>query len=52
MRTMDNKVVLSSATSPSAGFYCPAGTLEPHVGHEGVCAAYGEEGNPVKVSVE
>lgn len=33
-------------------FYCPAGTLEPHVGHEVVCAAYGEEGNPVNVSVE
>lgn len=52
VRTMDNKVVLSSATSPSAVFYCPAGTLEPHVGHEVVCAAYGEEGNPVNVSVE
>ena len=52
VRTMENKVALSSAASPSAIFYCPAEKLKPHVGHEVVCTAYGEEGNPVNVSVE
>lgn len=52
VRTMENKVVLSSATSPDAVFYCSADKLKPHVGHEVVCTAYGEEGNPVNISVE
>lgn len=52
VRTMENKVVLSSATNPDAVFYCPAEKLKPHVGHEVVCTAYGEAETPVNVSVE
>ena len=52
VRTMENKVVLSSAANPGAVFYCPEEKLKPHVGHEVVCTAYGEEGNPVNISVE
>ena len=50
--TVRNKVVLSSAANPGAVFYCPEEKLKPHVGHEVVCTAYGEEGNPVNISVE
>lgn len=49
VRTTDNKVVLSSAASPSAIFYCPAEKLKPHVGHEIVCMVYGENAN---ISIE
>lgn len=49
VRTTDNKVVLSSAASPSATFYCPAEKLKPHVGHEIVCVVYGENAN---ISIE
>lgn len=52
VRTEGNKVVLSSAANPGAVFYCPAEKLKPHVGHEVVCTAYGDEGNPVNISVE
>ena len=41
-----------SAANPGAVFYCPEEKLKPHVGHEVVCTAYGEEGNPVNISVE
>lgn len=49
VRTTDNKVVLSSAASPSATFYCPAEKLKSHVGHEIVCVVYGENAN---ISIE
>lgn len=49
VRTADNKVVLSSASSPSSTFYCPAEKLKPHVGHEVECVIYGEAAN---VSIE
>lgn len=49
VRTTDNKVVLSSAASPSAIFYCPADKLKPHVGHEVMCVVYGENAN---ISIE
>ena len=49
VRTADNKVVLSSASSPSSTFYCPAEKLKPHVGHEVECVIYGEVAN---VSIE
>lgn len=49
VRTMENKVVLSSATSPSSVFYCPAEKLKPHVGHEVSCIVYGEYAN---ISIE
>ena len=52
VRTMDNKVVLSSATSPDAVFYCSTDWLKPHVGHKVVCTAYGGEETPVNISVE
>ena len=51
VRTGDNKVVLSSATSPESPFYCSAEKLAPHVGHQVVCAGYGQD-SIVNVSIE
>ena len=51
VRTLENKVVLSSATSETSLFYCPAEKLEPHVGHQVVCVGYGD-GEIVNVSIE
>ena len=42
VRTAENKVVLSSATSPENPFYCSAEKLADHVGHTLVCVGYGE----------
>lgn len=44
VRTVDNKVILSSAASPDATFYCPADKLAPHVGHEIACAIHFDDG--------
>lgn len=53
VRTADNKVVLSSATSESSPFYCPAEKLERHVGHEVSCVGYGDsDGVIANVSIE
>lgn len=52
VRTVDNKVILSSAASPDATFYCPAEKLEPHVGHEIACVTYGDSENVVNISIE
>lgn len=43
VRTKDNHVVLSSATSEDNPFYCSAEKLAPHVGHNVVCVGYGED---------
>ena len=51
VRTEDNRVVLSSATSEENPFYCPAEKLEPHVGHKVVCVGYGDD-DIVNVSIE
>lgn len=51
VRTSANKVVLSSATGVDSPFYCPAEKLAPHVGHQVVCAGYGEDAI-VNVSIE
>lgn len=51
VRTKDNKVVLSSATSETNPFYCPANKLSPHVGHKVVCVGYGDD-DIVNVSIE
>ena len=51
VRTKTGKIVLSSATSPDHPFYCNAEILMPHVGHELICAGYGEE-NITTVSIE
>lgn len=50
-RTEDNRLVLSSATGVDSPFYCPAEKLAPHVGHQVVCAGYGEDAI-VNVSIE
>lgn len=42
VRTKDNHVVLSSATSEENPFYCSAEKLAPHVGHNVVCVGYGD----------
>lgn len=42
VRTVANKVVLSSATDPSNPFYCDRVKLAEHVGHKLICAGYGE----------
>lgn len=52
VRTEDNKVVLSSAASPDATFYCPAEKLAPHVGHEIACVTYGDSETVVNISIE
>lgn len=53
VRTAENKVVLSSATSETSPFYCPAEKLAAHVGHKVSCVGYGDEnGVVVNVSVE
>ena len=36
-RTLDNKVVLSSACQPTDRFYCSPEKLAPHVGHSIIC---------------
>lgn len=51
VRTEENKVVLSSATGPDSPFYCSAEKLAPHVGHQVVCAGYGQD-YIVNVSIE
>ena len=51
VRTAGNKVVLSSATGQTSPFYCPAEKLAPHVGHQVVCAGYGQD-HIVNVSIE
>ena len=51
VRTEENKVVLSSATSEENPFYCPAEKLEAHVGHKVVCVGYGDD-EIVNVSIE
>lgn len=51
VRTDSNKVVLSSATSPDSPFYCSAEKLASHVGHQVVCAGYGQD-HIVNVSIE
>ena len=51
VRTEDNRVVLSSATSEENPFWCPADKLAPHVGHEVVCVGYGDD-EIVNVSIE
>lgn len=52
VRTVDNKVVLSSATSPDATFYAPAEKLAPHVGHTIVCILYGDKEESVFIECD
>lgn len=42
VRTSENKVVLSSATSPVNPFYCSPEKLSPHVDHHLICVGYGD----------
>ncbi|MBR3973045.1 MAG: hypothetical protein IKJ99_03725 [Oscillospiraceae bacterium] len=51
VRTKDNRVVLSSATSEENPFYCSAEKLASHVGHDVVCVGYGDD-EIVSVSIE
>lgn len=51
VRTNENKVVLSSATSPENPFYCPAEMLEPHIEHTLVCVGYGQD-EIVNIAIE
>ncbi len=51
VRTEENKVILSSATSPENPFYCPAEKLGPHTGHSIICVGYGED-EIVNISIE
>lgn len=50
-RTESNRVILSSAASTNADFYCPEEKLAPHVGHKVKCAGYGGE-EIVTISIE
>lgn len=51
VRTAENKVVLSSATSPENPFYCSAEKLAGHDGHTLVCIGYGEP-DITQISIE
>lgn len=51
VRTMDNRVIVSSGASMDSPLYCPAERLEDHVGHSIVCAGYGDD-ELVNVSIE
>lgn len=43
VRTIANKVVLSSATTPDSPFYCEKEKLIPHVDHELICTGFGRD---------
>ena len=51
VRTLDNKVVLSSACQPTDRFYCSPEKLAPHVGHAVICVGYGQN-KIVNISIE
>lgn len=51
VRTDDNKIVLTSSTTPDSPFYCPAEKLEPHVGHKLSCVGYGVD-ELLNISIE
>lgn len=51
VRTDDNKIVLTSSTTPNSPFFCPAEKLEPHVGHKLICVGYGVE-ELLNISIE
>lgn len=52
VRTMDNKVVLSSGFSATDRFYCSPEKLKPHhVGHSVICVGYGQD-EIVNISIE
>ena len=51
VRTLDNKVVLSSACQPKDRFYCSPEKLAPHVGHAVICVGYGQN-KIVNISIE
>lgn len=52
VRTLDNKIVLTSSTTPDNVFYCEAETLERHLGHKLACVGYGSDDDIVNVSIE
>lgn len=51
VRTMDNKVVLSSGFKATDRFYCSPEKLKPHVGHKIVCVGYGQD-EIVNIAIE
>ncbi len=52
VRTKNNNIVLTSATSPNNLFYCSAETLEPHVGHSILCVGHGSDSDLDSISIE
>lgn len=52
VRTLDNKIVLTSSTSPDNVFYCDAENLEMHIGHSLACVGYGEGDDIENISIE
>ena len=51
VRTLENKVVLSSAAAPGNPFHCPVESLKGHEGHDIICVGYGED-EIVNISIE
>ena len=51
VRSLENKVVLSSATTKENPFYCSADVLKDHVGHPMSCVGIEEDGVVVKVVI-
>lgn len=53
VRTEDNKIILSSASSEDDIFHCDAEKLAPHVGHNVVCVNYGYgQELPLNIAIE
>ena len=51
VRTLENKVVLSSAAAPGNPFHCPVENLKGHEGHDIICVGYGKD-EIVNISIE
>lgn len=52
VRTLDNKIVLTSSTDPDNVFYCDADKLKNHIDHSIVCVGYDDDGETVNISIE
>lgn len=52
VRTLDNKIVLTSSTDPDNVFYCDAEKLKNHIDHSVVCVGYDDDGETVNISIE
>lgn len=52
VRTLDNKIVLTSATTPDNVFYCDEEKLASHLDHKIACVGYGDDDSFENISIE